>query len=171
MINESLVGIEKLKSTVKLNKPIYAGMSILDYSKLHMYNFYYDVLKKKFNDDIKLLYTDTDSFIIQIKTDDVYDDLNELKEYMDFSDYPENHKCFNNENKKKLGCFKDETNSKIIEEFIGLRAKMYVFRLSDEVVKKAKGVPKKSLSNVLFDNYKNTLYDEEFEKDYVNFIC
>ncbi len=171
MINESLVGIENLKSKVKLNKPIYAGMSILDYSKLHMYKFYYDVLKKKFKDNIKLFNTDTDRFIIQVKTDEVYDDLNELKEYMDFSDYPVNHKCYSNENKKKLGCFKDETNSRIIEEFIGLRAKMYVFKLSDEVVKKAKGVPKKSLSNVLFDNYKNTLYDEEFKKDYVNFNC
>ena len=64
IINENLVGVEKEKAVVELNKPIYMGLSILDYSKVHMYSFYYDVLNPKYQDDIKLIYTDTDSFVI-----------------------------------------------------------------------------------------------------------
>ena len=74
-INDTLVGIEKMKPVVLLNKPIYVGMSILDLSKLHMYKFYYDVLKTKYNEKIKLAYTDTDSFVIHVETEDLYKDL------------------------------------------------------------------------------------------------
>ena len=81
------MGVEKTKAKLKLDKPIFLGMSILDLSKLHMYQFYYDVLKKKYNENIKLVYTDTDSYVIQTMTDDVYKDFNEIKQHMDFSDY------------------------------------------------------------------------------------
>ena len=60
---------------MELDKPIYMGMSILDYSKTHMYSFYYDVLKPKYGDNIKLVYTDTDSYVIQVMTDDLYTDF------------------------------------------------------------------------------------------------
>ena len=73
---------------VELNKPIYMGMSILDYSKIHMYSFHYDVLKPKYDDKTKLVYTDTDSYVIKVETDDIYEDFEEINEYMDFSDYP-----------------------------------------------------------------------------------
>ena len=76
IISESLVGVEKEKATVELDKPIYMGLSILDYSKIHMYSFYYDVLKPKYNDKIKLAYTDTDSCIIHVETGDIYTDFN-----------------------------------------------------------------------------------------------
>ena len=74
IINEDLVAVELEKAMVELDKPIYMGLSILDYSKIHMYSFYYDVLKPKYNDKIKLAYTDTDSFIIHVETDDIYTD-------------------------------------------------------------------------------------------------
>ena len=67
-----------MKPVVLLNKPIYVGMAILDLSKLHMYKFYYDVLKTKYNDKIKLAYTDTDSFVIHVETEDLYKDLKKL---------------------------------------------------------------------------------------------
>ena len=61
IISENLVGVGKTKAKLKLDKPTVLGMTILDLSKLHMYQFYYDVLKKKYNEHIKLAYTDTDS--------------------------------------------------------------------------------------------------------------
>lgn len=105
IINENLVGVEKTKAVLKLDKPIFLGMTILDISKLHMYQFYYDVLKKKYNEHIKLVYTDTDSYVIQTFTDDIYKDFKELHQYMDFSDYPVEHPCHDKTNKKKLGVF------------------------------------------------------------------
>ena len=67
-----------------------------------MQKLFYDTLKPFYGDRVRLAYTDTDSFILEIETDDVYDDFlkPELKEHMDFSDYPETHKCFNISNKK-----------------------------------------------------------------------
>ena len=100
IINDELIGIEKTKAVVKLNKPIYIGMAILDLSKLHMYQFYYDVLKTKYEDKIKMVYTDTDSYVLYVETEDLYDDFKELNEYMDFSDYDKNHKNYDVTNKK-----------------------------------------------------------------------
>ena len=102
IINENLIGVEKVKGVVKLNKPIYVGMSILDLSKLHMYSFYYDVLKERYKENVRLAYTDTDSFIIHTKTKDIYDDFNEIKDQMDFSGYDKNHKCYDATNKKSI---------------------------------------------------------------------
>ena len=110
IINEDLVIVEKDRHTVELNKPIYMGMSILDYSKIHMYSFYYDVLKPTYDDKIKLVYTDTDSYVIKVETDDLYEDFKEINEYMDFSDYPAEHPNYDKTNKKVLGKFKDEMN-------------------------------------------------------------
>ena len=87
VINDQLVGIEKIKSVVLLNKPIYVGMAILDMSKLHMYKFYYDVLETKYNDKIKLAYTDTDSFAVHVGTEDVYEALEQMNNQMGFADY------------------------------------------------------------------------------------
>ena len=74
IINDELAGVEKTKTVLKLDKPIYLGMSILDLSKVHMYSFYYDVLKEKYKDNIKLIYTDTDSYVFQTFTDDLFED-------------------------------------------------------------------------------------------------
>ena len=109
-----------------------------------MQKFFYDTLKPFYGDRVRLAYTDTDSFILEIETDDVYDDFlkPELKEHMDFSDYPETHKCFNNSNKKVLGKFKDEENGKIIKEAICLKPKMYAIKTGDGIHKKQKEYPK-----------------------------
>ena len=114
IINDSLVGVEKIKQVVKLNKPIYIGMAILDLSKLHMYEFFYDVLKPKYGEKIKLAYTDTDSFVTHIETDDVFKDFREIGEHMDFSDYPVDHPNHSTANTKRIGKFKDEVNGQII---------------------------------------------------------
>ena len=64
-----------------MNKPIYAGFAILELSKLHMYEFYYDVLKPKYDKHVALSYTDTDSYVIDVKTEDLYEDLQQLNDY------------------------------------------------------------------------------------------
>ena len=144
IINENLVGVEKSKAKLKLDKPIFLGMSILDLSKLPMYQFYYDVLKKKYNENIKLVFTDADSYVIQRMTDDVYKDFNDIKQHMNFSDYPVEHPCHDKTNTKVLGMFKDEVNGKIITQFIGLKPKSYAFTIhgEDDEHKKSKGVVK-----------------------------
>ena len=168
IINESLVGVEKTRISTNLNKPIYLGFSILELSKLHMYTFYYDVLKPRYGDKVRLAYTDTDSFVLYIETDDVYKDFRELGDVFDFSDYPVDHSNFDKQNKKKLGFFKDEVNGNIIQEFIGLKPKMYAIKLEDEVYKKAKGVPThKVKNNIPFDQYRTTLMENT--KDYIKF--
>lgn len=148
-------------------------MAILDLSKLHMYNFYYEVLKPKYGDNIKLAYTDTDSFVIHTKTEDIYSDFKTISHNMDFSDYPTDNPLHNLTNKKRLGCFKDEVNGKIISEFIGLKPKMYAMRVDEGgEEKKAKGIPKQIVKRELnFDSYKRTLEDTECKKQYVQFNC
>ncbi len=171
IINENLVGVEKIKNVVKLNKHIYLGMAILDLSKLHMYKLFYDVLKPRFGDKIRLVYTDTDSFVIYTETEDIYEDLKELKEYMDFRDYPKEDQNYDSSNKKKLGYFKDEVNGKIITGFIGLAPKMYAFKLYDgQEEKKAKGVSKQTVKKQInYNMYKETLEDAECKRNNVQF--
>ena len=160
IINENLIGVEKAKSVVKLNKPIYVGMCILDLSKQHMYSFFYDILKKKYQDNVRLIYTDTDSFVIHTKTEDIYDDSNDITHLMDFSGYDVEHKCYDTTNKKKLGCFKDETDGKIITNFIALKPKSYCFRIHNEEKeeKKSKGIPKQKVKKeITYNHYNDTL--------------
>ena len=160
IINEDLVIVEKDKHTVELNKPIYLGMSILDYSKIHMYSFYYNVLKPKYDNKIKLAFTDTDSYVIKVETDDLYEDFKEINEYMDFSDYPPEHSNYDKTNKKVLGKFKDEMNGKIITHFIGLKPNAYCYKVygDEREHKKSKGVVKHKVSNQLsYKTYEETL--------------
>ena len=85
-INSKLVGVEMKYSSIKINKPFYIGMSILDLSKWHMYNFHYNVMKAIFGDRVHLLYMDMDSFIYKISSADVYEELRpHSRDYFDFS--------------------------------------------------------------------------------------
>ena len=73
--SENLLAIEMKKIKVKMNKPIYLGLSILEISKILMYEFWYDYMKPKYGDNVKFCYTDTDSFIMNIKTEDFCKDI------------------------------------------------------------------------------------------------
>ena len=143
-ITDKLCLVKSKSIKTKFNKPIYMGAVILEKSKLHMYEFWYDHLKNKYNDKIELIYTDTDSFIIEVQTNDIYKDMYENKDLYDFREYPKNHPNFDISNKKVLGKFKDELNSKIITEFIALKPKMYSFEYIDNTLikneNKCKGV-------------------------------
>ena len=157
----------KTTAIVKLNKPIYCGFTILELSQNHMQTFFYDVLKPFYGNRVRLAYTDTDSFILEIQTDDVYEDFlkPELNKHMDFSNYDKSHKCYNETNKKVLGQFKDEENGMVIKEVICLKPKMYCVSTDEGLHKKAKGIPKNKVENDLtFQNLKSTLNNTKHEK-------
>ena len=120
-ISGHLMAIELKKTRVKMTKPLYLSMSILDISKILMYKFSYDYISPKYGDRVKLCYTDTDSFIINIKTEDFFEDIsNDVKKWFDTSNYDKNQKNDKRplpigKNKKVPGLFKYELGGKIIK--------------------------------------------------------
>ena len=102
------------KTKVKMNKPIYLGLSIFEISKTLMDEFWYDYMKPKYNNDVKLCYMDTDSFIMNIKTNDFYKDIdNDVENRFDTSNYEVNRPLPTGKNKKIIGLMKDELGEKI----------------------------------------------------------
>ncbi len=168
------------KRAVVLNKPIYLGLSILEFSKIHMYRTYYEVLKKIYP-DIKLCYMDTDSFVIMIKSksgkfyDDIVNDPR-LDNIFDLSNMtsPGLSKYHTNKHKKALGYFKHERFG--ITEFVGLRAKMYAMNGYEtsgkeelyKIEKKAKGIKKPVKKGFSFDYYKEALHSTRAPKKFPN---
>ena len=160
IFTEHLVAIDIQKPNLKLNRPIYCGFCILDNSKILMYDFHYNYIRNKYKYDAKLLFTDTDSLCYEIKTDDIYEDMHADRQLFDFSDYPKESKYFNDENKKIIGKFKDETAMKPIIEFVGLRSKMYSIKTENSESKKAKGIKKNVVrKDIMHTNYKDTLFN------------
>ena len=159
IFNENLVAVHKIKEQIKLNKPAYVGMCILDISKTLMYFFHYKFIKDKYG--AKLLFTDTDSLTYEIETEDVYEDLWKDKDLFDNSDYPENSPFYFKENKKVIGKFKDEAAGTIIKEFVGLRSKMYSYiKDNNKEQKTAKGIKKNIIKNIIkHRDYKETLFN------------
>jgi hypothetical protein len=114
-----------LKQRLYLNRPIYVGFSILDLSKTLMYDFHYNYMKTKYGPNVQLLFTDTDSLCYSIYTEDVYQDMMKHQHLFDTSEYDPDHPLYSTENKKVLGKMKDETHGIPIQEFVGLKSKMY----------------------------------------------
>ena len=161
IFNPFLVGIQNHKEKVLLNKPIYVGMSVLDLSKHLMYNFYYNTLKKTYSDKIQLLYTDTDSVIIHVQTEDIYQDMAQNLDDYDTSNYQADHPLFSTANKKVIGKFKDELGGKVMTEFVGIRPKMYSYA-GEESGKRAKGVKKRVLRKTIsHDDYRTCLLEKK----------
>ena len=163
-ISEDLSIIEMNKMKVKMNKPIYLGLSILDISKILMFEFWYDYMKPKYNDNVKLCYMDTDNFIMNIKTNDFYKDIsNDVEKRFDTSNYEINRQLSTGKNKKVIGLMKDELGGKIITEFVTLRPKTYAYSTDDgKEDKKAKGTKKCVIKRMIkFDDYKNCLLKDE----------
>ena len=145
MFDEFLIAIKMKKTELFFNKPVYVGMSILDLSKTLMYDFHYEYAKKKW-EGLKVLYTDTDSLIYEIETDDFFEDIaGDVEKLFDTSDFLKDHpSCISvGLNKKVIGMMKDECGGKIMKEFAALRPKLYFFVMDDgKEEKKAKGVKK-----------------------------
>ena len=163
-ISEDLSIIEMNKMKVKMNKPIYLGLSILDISKILMYEFWYDYMKPKFGDRVKLCYMDTDSFVMNIKTNDFYEDIpNDVDKRFDISNYECNRPLPTGKNKKVIGLMKDELEGKIITEFVTLRPKTYSYLTDDgKGDKKANGIKKCVIRRMIkFNDYKNCLLKDK----------
>ena len=137
---------EMKKTRVKMIKPLYLGMSILDISKTLMYENWYDYIGPKYGGKAKLCFTDIDSFIINIKTKYFFEDIsNDVERWFDRSNYDQNDKrpLPIGMNKKLPGLFKDELGGKIITEVAALRPKTYAYLTNDDIeTKKAKGTKK-----------------------------
>ena len=163
IFSENLVSVHMKKTSLTMVKPVYLGMCILDLSKTIMFDFHYNYIKSKYGDKAKLLFSDTDSLMYEIETEDFYKDISgDVKDRFDTSDYPENHPSGipTGINKKVLGKMKDEAAGKIIKEFVGLRAKLYSFVMyeGEEEIKKCKGIKKQVVkSSISHEDYKTCL--------------
>jgi hypothetical protein len=161
IFDENLVAVHCKMEKIKLDKPIYVGFCILDISKTLMYDFHYGYIKKNYGNKAKLLFTDTDSLCYEIETKDIYKDMYENKELFDLSEIEDERllQFKDNTNKKALGKMKPEYVNKPIEEFIGLKSKMYSIKFADgKEDKKAKGIVKSVIKNdIKHDMYKNVL--------------
>ena len=162
-ISKYLLIMEMKEAEVKMNKPVYLGQAILDISKTLMYEFWYHYIKPKYRDNARICYMDTDSFIINIKTEDFYKDIaNDVERWINTSNYDENDKrpLPIGKNKKVIGFFKDELGGKIMTEFI---AKAYPYLKEDgSEHKKVKGTKKCIIKRELtFENYRKSLFDSK----------
>jgi len=166
IFDENLAAVQMKRTSMKFNKPIYVGATVLELSKLLMYEFYYNVLQHHFGEKhIEIMYFDTDSYILKIKTDDLTKDLTTLKQHFDFSNYPKDNSLYSTENKKVPGKFKDELCGEEMIEFVGIRSKMYSYRTKEDEVKKLKGITKSVVEkNIQFKDYINCIFNEETSK-------
>ena len=163
-LSENLLATEMKRPKVKMNKPVYLGLSILEISKTLMYEFRYDYMKPKYGDNVKLCYMDTDRFIMHIKTEDFYKDIaDDVEKRFDTSNYEVNRPLPAGKNKKVIGLMKDELGGKIMIEFAALRPKTYSYLMDDGGSdEKAKGTKKFVIKRRLkFYDYKDCLLNNE----------
>lgn len=173
ILTEDKVLFNMRKVSVKMDRPMYVGFTVLEYAKMKMYELHYDLFLKRYAQNIDLLYTDTDSLIYQIRTRDLYKDFEEeiFKFHMDFSDYPEDHPLHSLHNKKVYGKLKDEYNGSIITEFIALKAKMYALKSTEGVKKVAKGITRSVVRDeITWENYHKCLFNDQIHRNIVTNI-
>ena len=167
IFDKNLIAVHMKNTEVFFNKPVYVGQAILDLSKTLMFDFHYNYIKNKYGSRALLLFTDTDSLAYEIKTKDFYADiLDDVMEKFDTSDYPTNHSSgiTTGVNKKVIGLFKDEAAGKQITHFVGLRPKLYSFKIEEKVVKKCKGVKSNVVKNTIdFEDYVKCLFTDTKE--------
>ena len=163
LMGADLMSCEMGKVKVKMNKLVYLGQAILDLSKTITYEFHYDYIKRKYNENnLKLLYMDTDSLVYDIKTEDFYKDIaKDVETRFDTSGYEPDRPLLIGKNEKVIGLMKDELGGKIMKEFISLRPKMYSYRVEESEPKKCKGIKKCVVKKTIsFEDYKRCLLEE-----------
>ena len=166
IFDKNLVAIHMKKTEIYFNKPVYVGQAILDLSKTLMFDFHYKYIKPKYGKKAELLFTDTDSLMYQIQTEDFYKDISaDIETKFDTSDYSKDHPSGipTGLNKKVIGMFKDEVAGKQITHFIGLRPKLYSFKIEEgKNIKKCKGIKKSVISKgITFEHYFDCLFTGE----------
>ena len=155
--SHDMAGIHMKKKRLVLNKPVYKGMTILENNKNLIYDFYYNYLKARYGPKCELIYTD--SLILDIQTEDIYKDMNGHQWLYDTSNYPKDHPLYDTRNKKVLGKMKDECGGEPIEEVFAVRSKMYLVKLAEKNIRKAKGVKKNVIEKeITHEHYKEALF-------------
>ena len=154
IFTKDFVAIHMDKLKVTYNKPIYIGFSILDISKTVIYDFFYNFIKEKFGSNASLLYTDTDSLILKVYTDNFYRVIVENKDKFDTSNYPEENEFNISKSVSVPGKMKDEFPCDPIIAFYGTGAKAYYIKSLNSELKKAKGIKKSVIEKELhLDDY------------------
>ena len=174
IFDEGLVAIHMKRTKLTFNKPVYCGMAILDLSKSLMYDFHYGYILPKYGKNQKLLFTDTDSLCYEIETEDFYKDISgDVEKGFDTSNFSKDHPSgIQGKNKKVPGMMKDEAGGKIIEEFVGLRAKLYSYKMFEgKEEKKCKGIKKSVIKkNISHEDYKECLFSGASQMRKMNVI-
>ena len=164
VFSEGLISVHMANTNVKITKPIYIGACVLDTSKMPMYDFHYNYIKKIYGNKARLLDIDTDGVKYHIITDDVYKDMNKNIDVFDTSNYPADHASGikSGVNKKVPGKFKDELGGEIIKEYAGVRSKLYSYvTLNNVEEKKAKGIKKYAIKGkLIFKDYKDCVLNK-----------
>ncbi|XP_072389467.1 uncharacterized protein [Diabrotica undecimpunctata] len=159
IFSDNLVAIQMNILKIIYDKPVYVGFSILEISKIRMYDFFYNYIKAKYVDNVALLYTDTDSLILHIQIENVYRDIKENLHLFDTSNYPADNIFNIPKTPSVVGKLKDEFKGKSITNFCGTGAKAYCVTLSNnDNLKKAKGISKNVINKSLtFTDYKQVV--------------
>ena len=157
-----------------MDKAIYVGFAILDLSKLHTYETYYDTLQPYFGqENLQLHYIDMDAIVLSVNTKDIINDSKNLEDIFDFSNLDKNHELYSERNKEMIGFFKIETPKNIwIDEFVCLRSKAYSFKCknNDENKNKIKGISKSMSKHIKFEESYICLFGGEYQKECDNYI-
>ena len=165
LFGKNLMGCGMGRTKVVMKKPVYLGQTILDLSKIVMYEFHFDYMKPKFK-DLQPCYMDTDSLVYHIETEDFYADIvNDVEERFDTSGYVPDRPLPIGKNKKVMRLMKDELGGAIMTEFVSLRPKLYSYKkLEGSKDKKCKGIKKCVVKKTLtFEDYKNCLFEDSTE--------
>ena len=162
--DNNLVAMGKNKCSEALNKPTYNRMWILELNKVLIYEFHYGYIKNKYNNNSRLLFTDTDSLIYEIKTEDVYQDFSNGKEMFHFSNYLTKYKYHDHPNKLVVGKMKDETAGVAIKEFFVLKPKMYSYLVDDNSEHK-KGLNRNLVATIRRNKYEEVLLNKKCLRD------
>ena len=177
IIRDNLVQVSYDQPFIKFTRPIHLGFCVLEISKKIVLDFYYNVLNKKFHPTkIKCLYSDTDSYYLEIKGIDLSEIYKRLNNYLDFSNFPPSHSKYNTDNKFKLGFLKIDTSDKLIHSFLAIRKKSYCLYTSLPGQKpvrttKLKGVKKSAFSKILLSDYKKTILGSAIKRVNVSKIA
>ena len=183
IFDNNLVAIHKSKFALTLNKPVYVGVHILELRKVLMYEFHYDYIKNKYCIKSRLLLTDTDSLMYEIRTDDIYEDFSNNKEIFDFINYSTKSQYYDDSKKLVVGKMKDEIGGDAIELFVQLKPlvdslySLYLLYLLYSLLvdentkhKKAKGVNKNVVATINHNEYKDLLLNKKCLRHSMNKI-
>jgi hypothetical protein len=166
-----IAAIALQKTAAEVNKPTYVGFAVLEYAKLLMYDFHYNHVLKQWPDGkARLILTDTDSLLYEIETEDMYEDIRgnaTLHSWFDFSKYPKKEhplaSLYDNANQMVIGKMKDEAGGQIMVDVVGLRAKMYSYKIFNpitnefEETEKAKGIQHAAIKTFRHEDYVDQL--------------